>query len=163
MILYSDVWGMPLIAWALIMAIPLVAIIGGIISGVVRTLGRQKILEMAQRERIAAIERGIDPSKLPPLPALEDDEDFACCRPETYARRQHHRFQGLLIGGIITAAAGIGVAVMLRVLEEEDPSWIVGIVPLLVGLALLVSAWLVRPKPENGGGRRAGNGQQPRI
>jgi len=159
MILYSDVWGMPLIAWALIMAIPLVAIIGGIISGVVRTLGRQKILEMAQRERIAAIERGMDPSKLPPLPVLEDDEELACCGPETYARRQRSRFQGLLIGGIITVAAGIGVAIMLRVLEEEDPSWIVGIVPALVGVALLLSAWLVRPKPENGGARRTGGGQ----
>lgn len=142
-----------MLAWALIMAIPLVAIVGGIVSGIVRTLGRQKIIEMAQRERIAAIERGIDPSKLPPLPALEDDEDLACCRPETYARRQRSRFQGLLIAGIITLACGIGVSIMIGVLEDEDPSWIVGIVPFLVGLALLLSAWLVRPKPENGGGR----------
>jgi hypothetical protein len=157
MILYNDVWGVPVIAWAFIMAIPLVAIIGGIISGIVRTLGRQKLLEMAQRERIAAIERGIDPSKLPPLPALEDDDELAG-GADVYARRQRHRYQGLLIGGIITVAGGLGLGIMLRVLEE-DPEWIVGIVPVLVGLALLVSAWLVRPKPENGGARRTGGGQ----
>ena len=158
MILYSDVWGMPVLAWALIMAIPLMAIVGGIVSGIVRTLGRQRIVEMAQRERIAAIERGIDPSKLPPLPALEDDEEIAC-GAAGYARSQQHRYQGLLIGGTITVAAGVGVAIMIRVLEEEDPAWIVGIVPFLVGLALLLSAWLVRPKRENGGGRRPGGGQ----
>jgi putative Mn2+ efflux pump MntP len=59
---------------------------------------------------------------------------------------------------MLTLAAGIGLAIMLRVLENE-PEWIVGIVPILVGFALLVSAWLVRPKPENGGNIPAGGGR----
>jgi len=145
-------WGMPMIAWGLILVIPVVAIVGGIVSGIVRTLGRQRIVELAQRERIAAIERGIDPSKLPPLPAPDDDDGIPY-GPEAYARKQVQRFQGLLIGGIITTTVGVGLTIMLYVLEKQDPAWIVGILPFLVGLALLLSAWLVRPKPENGAGR----------
>ena len=56
-------WIVPLFA----LAIPIVAITGGIVVAVVRALGRQRMIELAQRERIAAIERGVDPSKLPPL------------------------------------------------------------------------------------------------
>ena len=153
MILYSDVWGMPILAWALIMAIPLVAIIGGIVGGIVRSLSQQKMIELAQRERIAAIERGIDPSKLPPLPAFEGDNEIVC-GAAGYVRSQQHRYQGLLIGGFITLAVGISTGIMLRVLEPLEHSWIIGAVPGSVGLALLLSAWLVRPKPENGGSRR---------
>src|SRR5207248_4823258 len=47
----------------LIFSIPIVAIVGGITAGIVRTLGNQRLMELAQRERIAAIERGVDPSK----------------------------------------------------------------------------------------------------
>ncbi len=152
MILEGSAWGMPMIGWGLILLIPVVAIVGGIVSGIVRTLGRQRLAELAQRERIAALERGIDPSKLPPLPAPDDDEGILY-GPEVYARKQLQRFQGLMIGGIITTAAGIGIAITISVLEKEEPAWIAGILPFLVGLALLLSAWLVRPKPENGAGR----------
>ena len=52
------------------MGIPIVAIIGGITVAIVRTIGQQRLAELAHRERIAALERGVDPSKLPPAPVL---------------------------------------------------------------------------------------------
>lgn len=140
------------IFWVLIFAIPLVAIVGGIVAGIIRTMGRHRLIALAQRERIAAIERGLDPSKLPPLPPLADDEEFVC-PPRDLARLQRNRQQGLLIGGIVTLFVGIALSVMLRVLEPDESQWIVGIVPAAVGLALLLSAWIVRPRPENGGGQ----------
>lgn len=47
-----------------VMSIPLIAIIGGLTVAIVKMLGRQRLEELARRERIAAIERGIDPSRL---------------------------------------------------------------------------------------------------
>src|SRR6185436_9230680 len=81
----------------LIFAIPIIAITGGITMGIIRTMGRQRMMELHQRERIAAIERGIDPGKLPP-PLLPDAADAWGDAP----RSPRHRAQGLLIGGIIT-------------------------------------------------------------
>src|SRR2546426_9891232 len=51
-----------------IFAIPIIAIVGGITAGIVRTIGPQRLMERAQRGRIAAIERGVDPAKPPPRP-----------------------------------------------------------------------------------------------
>ena len=143
-------WGagefVPLVA----LAIPIVAIVGGITAGIVRSLGRQRLIELAQRERIAAIERGIDPSKLAPLPvaALDDEPEMWNLSPHDRDRR---RAQGLMIGGIVTLAVGLGLMAFLNVIEEHDNVWAVGIIPSTIGLALLLSSWLVRPK-RNGGG-----------
>ena len=50
--------------------IPIVAIIGGITAGIVKSVHRQRLLELAQKERIAAIERGVDLEKLPDNPTV---------------------------------------------------------------------------------------------
>jgi len=126
-------------------AIPIVAITGGIVMGVVRAIGRQRAVELAQRERIAAIERGIDPATLPPISfGPEEIVDAAHFNPL-------RRAQGLLIGGLVTLFAGIGVSVFLRVLLNghtgEDASvWAVGLIPALVGVALLISSQIVWPR-----------------
>ena len=132
------------------LAIPIVAIVGGITAGIIRTLGRQRLIELAQRERIAAIERGVDPSKLAPLPVTALDDE-----PETWNMSQYdrdrRRAQGLMIGGIVTLAVGTGLMAFLNIIEEHENVWAVGIIPATIGVALLLSAWLVRPK-RNGSG-----------
>jgi len=106
----------------LVFAVPIVAIVGGITAGIVRTLGQQRLAELAARERLAAIERGIDPSKLPPPPSLGDPADWA------------------------DLAVGIGLSVLIWTTSEERNGWAVGLIPGLVGVALLLSAWIVKPK-----------------
>ncbi len=125
------------------LSIPIVAIIGGITAGIVRTLGQQRLIELAQRERIAAIEHDIDPSKLPPLPVPGGFDDIASTymTPRQAALR---RAQGLLIGGLVTLAVGIGLGIMLFYLGDENNVWTVGLIPALVGVALLVSSVIVR-------------------
>ncbi len=124
------------------MAIPIVAIIGGITVAVVRTLGQQRMAELAHKERIAALERGVDPAKLPPPPVIDYGPAYGTYSP---LRRYH----ALLIGGIVTLITGVTVAVFLRLMETEKNAWSIGLVPMGVGIALLLSAMLI--KPRNGG------------
>jgi len=58
------------------------------------------------------------------------------------------RLEGMKLGGLITAAAGIGVMVLLRGLEHDEPVYLAGLIPLLIGLALLVYAFLLAPKAQ---------------
>ncbi|HVT96203.1 MAG TPA: hypothetical protein VHE33_01770 [Acidobacteriaceae bacterium] len=53
--------------------------------------------------------------------------------------------QGLQIGGLVTAAAGLGVLIFLRaLLGSEQGVWLCGMIPLLVGMALFGSSYLVK-------------------
>ena len=134
-----------------IFAIPIIAIIGGIAIGIIRVLGEQRLLELAHRERIAAIERGIDPSKLPPLPTSLYEGLSHGGRPPALRRAQ-----GLMIGGFVTLAVGIGMLIFLRAVEPHENHWVVALVPILVALALLLSARIVWPRGNgNGGGSAA--------
>src|SRR5438477_12988592 len=90
----------------MVFAIPIVAIIGGITAGIVRILSQHRLQELAARERIAAIERGVDPSKLPPAPVIVEDSYGVA------ARDPKHRYQGLMIGGLVTLAVGIALAIL---------------------------------------------------
>jgi len=128
----------------MIFAIPIIAIVGGITLAIVRSLGRQRLIELAQQERIAAIQRGIDPSKLAPLPVVADDDDLT--PGVSAAERDRRRSQGLLIGGVVTFATGAGLSAFLAVIETADRAWAVGLIPIMIGLSLLLSAWIVAPK-----------------
>ena len=130
----------------LIFSIPIIAIVGGITAGIVKTVSRHRLIELAQRERIAMIERGLDPSKLPPLPISDISDASPLMTPADAAR---HRSQGLMIGGLVTLAVGISLGVLLYNVADEPGVWAVGLIPGAIGIALLLSAFLVRPK--NGG------------
>lgn len=136
----------------MIFAIPIVAIAGGITAGIVRTVSRHRLLELAQRERIAAIERGVDPTKLPPLPQASGP--FERMGGDEYGYYNPlRRAQGLMVGGLVTLAAGFGLGLFLHLVSEEPGVWAVGAIPGAIGVALLLSAALVWP--------RGGSGMQP--
>lgn len=68
------------------------------------------------------------------------------------------RFHGLLIGGIVCLFAGISIAAFLSFISANEDGaarniWAVGLIPLGVGVALLLSAALVKPRNGNGGPR----------
>ena len=135
----------------LVFSIPIIAIVGGITVAIVKSLGRQRLIELAQQERIAAIQRGLDVSKLPPLPSLADDDDLAVLGLPAY-ERDRRRSQGTMIGGLITLFAGIGVMAFLMIVNGGDRAWAVGLIPGMVGVALLISAWIMYPKSGPGPG-----------
>ena len=130
------------------LSIPIVAIVGGITAGIVRMMQRQRAFEMIQRERIAAIERGLDPDKIASLqrPLIYDDHGLYS-DPHTAAE---HRRQGLLIGGIVTLFVGIAISIFMYGVAggrdgDDHNVWTVGLIPAAVGVALLLSSFLIRP------------------
>jgi hypothetical protein len=56
------------------------------------------------------------------------------------------RLEGMKLGGLISAAVGIGVMLLLRGLVHEEPVYLAGVIPLLIGAALLVYAFALAPK-----------------
>ncbi|MGE5177630.1 MAG: DUF6249 domain-containing protein [Bacteroidota bacterium] len=129
-----------LLSMVFLFIIPVIAIIGGITMGIIRTVGQQRMAELARRERIAAIERGIDPDKLPPQASPEGYDVYGVGNGRL--RRAH----GLMISGSILIAVGLGLFVLLKVMQPNDANWVVGSIPLFVGLALMFSSRVVWPK-----------------
>ena len=130
------VWG------TLPFAIPIIAIIGGITMGIVRITGQQRLAELERKERIAAIERGVDPATLPPMssPYAYENGNGSGSR----ARRAH----GLMIGGLILLAVGFSMMVLLTSIEPDKRIWAVGLMPFLIGVALLISSRVIWPKSD---------------
>lgn len=120
--------------------IPVVAIIGGISVAIVRIITQGRMEELARRERIAAIERGADPDKLPPLPSPVGESSYL------FGYSRLRRAHGLMIGGLILIACGLGLAIMVYSVESEKTHWVVGLIPMLVGAALLGSSAIVWPR-----------------
>jgi hypothetical protein len=58
------------------------------------------------------------------------------------ARRIHG---GLRLGGLISMAVGIGMMVLIRA-HEHDSAFLAGLIPLLIGVALLAYSYLLAPK-----------------
>lgn len=58
--------------------------------------------------------------------------------------------EGLKLGGLITSAVGIGMMIFLHAVEREEPAYLMGMIPLLIGLAMLAYAFFLAPKPETG-------------
>src|SRR5208282_6134500 len=56
------------------------------------------------------------------------------------------RLEGMKLGGLITAVVGIGVMALLRGLVSGEPVYLAGLIPLLVGFALLIYTFFLAPK-----------------
>lgn len=63
------------------------------------------------------------------------------------------RREGMRLGGLITVAVGIGLMMFLRGIEQREPAYLVGLIPLLVGAALLLYSY--SPAPNDSGSRNA--------
>ena len=131
---------------AAVMMVPIVAIVGGVTAGILKSNSKRRLIELAQRERIAAIERGIDPDKLPALHVALDKGDNGSM---SFEQRQLRRSQNLIIWGL--ALLGFGVALTFGIGLVED-NWKEGGPALMfagVGAALLIGGRMVRPSPED--------------
>jgi len=76
------------------------------------------------------------PGASSPVELLREEERIA-------ARR---RLEGQKLGGIITFAVGIGLMIFLKAVDHGEPAYLVGLIPLLVGLALLAYSYALAPK-----------------
>ena len=126
----------------LVFAIPIVAIAGGIMAGIIRNISAHRLMEVAVRERMALIARGVDPARIPGLSA---SAGFGLFPLRSFADHSRLRAQGLLIGGLVTLLGGIALGAFLGLTESwESREWTVALVPVSIGIALLVSSLIVR-------------------
>ncbi len=70
------------------------------------------------------------------LALLREDEHNAMRR----------RRENIKLGGLVTAAAGVGLMIFLYALDTTRPVYFTGLIALLVGLALLSYAYILAPK-----------------
>jgi hypothetical protein len=59
---------------------------------------------------------------------------------------ERQRRDGAKLGGLVTVATGIGLLVYLRVLVHDRPVYLCGLIPLLIGGALLTYAYVLSSK-----------------
>lgn len=62
------------------------------------------------------------------------------------ANRLRRTREGLKVAGLITLAAGAGVMPLLAVAGNVRGLWVLGFLPLLVGIALLAYAYVLGPR-----------------
>jgi hypothetical protein len=78
--------------------------------------------------------------------AVEFLREEALRRAEDKKNAAQHRREGIKLGGLVTAAVGIGLMTFLRAIERDEPVYLVGLIPLLIGVALLAYSYLLAPK-----------------
>ena len=61
---------------------------------------------------------------------------------------QMKKREGMKIGGVINLAVGIALMIFLHALISGEPVYLCGLIPGLIGVALLAYALLLSPKPE---------------
>lgn len=62
---------------------------------------------------------------------------------ERYAARRVR--EGLKVGGLVSAGAGLGLLVFLRAIIPDKPVYMAGLIPVLVGGAMLAYAFVFAP------------------
>jgi hypothetical protein len=97
--------------------------------------------DIRRRER-EAYYRGEMMKKISEMPGesrlalLREDE-----RNTAWRRREN-----IKLGGLITSAIGAGLMIFLRASDPREPVYLVGLIPLLAGFALLTYSYVLAPK-----------------
>jgi uncharacterized membrane protein YfcA len=109
----------------------------------VRSGRRQQRLELAHKERMMAMEKGI------PLPELPDNEDPAR-RPlvaEAFGQIRLNPRWPLGVGAL-SIMLGIGTSLALWLSQEDyhNRVWSFGLIGVFLGFGLMLHYWLTRPQ-----------------
>jgi hypothetical protein len=67
---------------------------------------------------------------------------------EQSRQEQMKKREGMKIGGLINLAVGVALMIFLRALIGDEPVYLCGLIPGLIGVALLTYALLLAPKAE---------------
>ena len=62
-----------------------------------------------------------------------------------------HRQEGQKLGGLVTVAVGLSLMIFMKFVDREDPEpgYLVGLIPLFIGFAILGYAYFLAPKGES--------------
>jgi nucleoside recognition membrane protein YjiH len=78
--------------------------------------------------------------------AIEFLREEALRRAEEKKNAERHRREGIKLGGLVTTAVGIALMIFLRAIVDDEPVYLVGLIPGLIGLALLAYGYPLAPK-----------------
>ena len=139
--------------WMLmVMAIPLVAIIGGLINAGLALHHRARLKELALRERIAMIEKGITPPPEVDPAAFDSGWEEREVRPGVEATRAKHRTAGVILTGV-----GLGLMLLITLTADDMAIGIgVGGAVVILGIAFLINSMLSSRTEPQPGSRRYG-------
>ena len=73
------------------------------------------------------------------VPVLEEQEN-----------RRRKAIEDYKVGGLITVAAGIGIGPFLYFVAPDTSVWVAGLIPLMIGLALLLYGFVLAPRSAPG-------------
>jgi hypothetical protein len=134
--------------WApmFVMLIPIVAIVGGITYAIFALRQKTLLQELAYRERIARVERGLTAA-----PEVDPGRFEAAWEPEPASERAHARS---VSGGITLIGVGLGFYWMMMALDAPNVATGVGGFLAILGAAMLANG-LVLPRLASSPSRRA--------
>jgi hypothetical protein len=81
--------------------------------------------------------------KLSTMPGATTESALQYIRDED-RRAQQRVNDGLRLGGMIGVASGIGLLIFVRAVMPDMPVYLIGLIPIFVGLALIAFAQIVR-------------------
>ena len=84
----------------------------------------------------------------------ESAADVLALMRQEEAQRQRQKIEGIRLGGMITTVVGIAVMIFFYFLTDEEPVFLIGIIPLLIGLVLTIYGFFMMKQPEEGGSHR---------
>ena len=76
---------------------------------------------------------------------MPPESGLALLREEQRISSQGRR-ENIKVGGLSTLGVGIGLMIFLRAVDSRQPVYLVGLIPLLVGMALLIYSYVLTPK-----------------
>jgi hypothetical protein len=62
-------------------------------------------------------------------------------------RREREEKRGFIVGGLVVLAVGLGLGIMLAILDNRGGAWTVALIPLLIGCVLLGAGLLRNSRP----------------
>src|SRR6185295_10187879 len=124
---HKEIQPMPAAALALIpfgVFVPLFAFISVAVWADYRTRERDAFYRSEVLKKLAEVS---GPQAQQVIDALREQEQG----------REKRRREGMRLGGLVVSMVGLGLTVMLFFLVPKAPVWTVGLIPILVGTALL--------------------------
>ena len=124
---------MPIFMFLSAYVIALFSFVGVVVWSVSRRREREAFYRSEALKKIAETQQ---PGANLALYFLREQEKLASRR----------RREGIKLGGLVLVAAGTGVLIFLRALITDAPVFLAGLIPFLIGCALLAYSFLIAPK-----------------